>query len=126
MYVLRHRDFPSVHFERVTWRKDGFVSASAGYVGGDITTRPLVFDGRELEVNYSTSAVGSIRVEIQDADGNALDGYGMGDYPEMFGDEIDGVAQWDSGTDVSALAGRPVRLRFQLKDADVYAFRFRA
>ena len=41
MYVLRHRDYPSVHLERVTWRKDGFVSAGAGYGGGELTTRPL-------------------------------------------------------------------------------------
>ena len=126
MYVLRHRDFPSVHFERVTWRKDGFVSASAGYGGGEVTTRPLEFDGGELEINYSTSAVGSIRIEMQDENGDTLAGFGLGDYPEMFGDEIDGVARWEGGSDVSSLAGRPVRLRFQLKDADVYAFRFRA
>ena len=126
MYVLRHRDFPSVHFERVPWRKDGFVSASAGFGGGEVTTRPLMFDGGELEINYSTSAVGWIKVEMQDENGDAVVGFGLGDHPEMFGDEIDGIARWDGGSDISGLAGRPVRLRFQLKDADVYSFRFRA
>ena len=109
----------------MTWRKDGFVSAGAGYGGGELTTRPLLFDGRELEINYSTSAVGSIRVELQDESGSPLAGFALGDYPEMFGDEIDGLARWEDGSDVSALSGRPVRLRFHLKDADVYSFRLR-
>ncbi len=125
MYALRHRDFPSVHFERVAWRKDGFVSASAGYNGGELTTRPLAFEGRELELNYSTSAVGSIRVELQDADGRAIPGFGLADHPEMFGDEVAGVTRWNGGGDVSALSGRAVRLRFEIRDADVYSFRFR-
>ena len=94
----------SVHFVAAGfdgWRKDGFVSASVGYGGGEVTTRPLEFDGGELElagglptsINYSTSAVGSIRIEMQDENGDTLAGFGLGDYPEMFGDEIDGVAR---------------------------------
>ena len=35
-----------------------------------------------------------------------------------------GVVTWKSGADVSALSGRPVRLRFELKDADLYSLRF--
>ena len=48
----------------------------------------------------------------------------MDDCPEMFGDEIDGTVRWSNGADVSALAGRAVRLRFSLADADLYAFKF--
>ncbi len=124
MYVLRHRDFPSVHFERVTIRKDGFVSASAGFAGGELATHPLVFEGEELELNYSTSAAGSIKVEVQDEGGNPLPGFALDDYPEMFGDEIEGVARWSRGTGIGSLAGKTMRLRFWLKDADLYAFRF--
>ena len=64
---------------------------------GEVTTRPLEFDGGELEINYSTSAVGSIRIEMQDENGDTLAGFGLGDYPEMFGDEIEGVARWEGG-----------------------------
>ena len=94
--------------------------------GGEATTRPLVFAGRELELNYSTSAVGSVRVEIQDLDGSPYPGHALEDCPEKFGDEIEGAMSWKGGADVGRLAGRPVRLRFALKDADLYAFRFRA
>ena len=48
----------------------------------------------------------------------------MDDCPEMFGDEIDGTVRWSNGADVSSVAGRPVRLRFSLADADLYAFKF--
>ena len=45
---------------------------------------------------------------------------------ETVGDAIEREVRWKGGADVSALAGRPVRLRFVMKDADVYALRFRA
>jgi len=32
---------------------------------------------------------------------------------------------WKNGGDVGAIAGKPVRLRFELKDADVFAYQFR-
>jgi hypothetical protein len=109
---------------RGAMRLDGFVSVNAGYSGGEFTTRPLTFAGKRLTLNLSTSAVGSVRVEIQDAGGAAVPGYALDDCPEIWGDEIARVVAWKSGTDVSGLAGRPVRLRFVMKDADVYAFQF--
>ena len=38
-------------------------------------------------------------------------------------DELDAPVSWTEGGDISALAGKPVRLRFALKDADVFALR---
>jgi hypothetical protein len=125
LYGMENSHLPSQRIRRYALRTDGFVSVNAGFDGGEFLTKPLVFDGGELELNYSTSAVGSVQVEIQDTEGNALQGYGLADCPEMFGDEIDGVMAWNAGTGVGDLAGKAVRLRFVLKDADLYAFRFR-
>ena len=124
IYSRQHRYLPSVHIRRYSIRTDGFVSVNSGYSGGEFTTSPFVFSGASLELNYSTSAVGSVRVELQDERGEALPGYGMDDCPEIFGDEIDGTVRWSNGSGVSSLAGRPVRLRFSLADADLYAFKF--
>ena len=124
IYSRQHRYLPSVHIRRYSVRTDGFVSVNAGYSGGEFTTSPFVFSGSSLELNYSTSAVGSVRVELQDERGGALPGYGIDDCPEIFGDEIDGTARWSRGPDVGGLAGKPVRLRFRLSDADIYAFKF--
>ena len=125
IYGLENNRHKSVNIRRYSLRTDGFVSVNAGFSSGEFVTRPLVFEGGELELNYSTSAVGSVQVEIQDAEGHAIPGYGLDDSPEMFGDEIDGAVRWTGGPDISRLSGQPVRLRFALKDADLYAFRFR-
>lgn len=126
LYIGRHYGQPSIFIERLTLRTDGFASAHASFRGGELITQPLQFSGRDLEVNLSTSAAGFLRVEIQDPEGKALDGFALNDCPEIIGDQIDRVVRWKNGSDVRALAGQPVRLRFALKDADLYAFRFRA
>ena len=124
LYVSDHWRYPTTRISRYVLRTDGFVSINGGYGGGTVTTRPIMFDGGELELNYSTSAAGSVRVEVQDVEGRPLPGFALDDCPEMFGDEIDGRVGWGEGADLSAIAGRAVRLRFELKDADVYAFKF--
>ena len=76
-------------------------------------------------MNYATSAAGGVRVEVQDENGSPLPGYALGDCPEIIGDEIARIVSWKIGSNVSALAGRPVRLRFAMRDADLYSIRFR-
>ena len=39
-------------------------------------------------------------------------------------DEIERAISWRNSTDVSKLADQTVRLRFELKDADLYSFQF--
>lgn len=73
-------------------------------------------------MNYATSAAGSIQVEIQDLESHAIPGFELTD--EIYGDQIDGTIAWTGGTDISRLAGTPVRLRVVLKDADLYSFQF--
>ena len=114
----------SLNLRRFTLRLDGFVAASAPMSGGEIITRPIRFQGNRLLLNFSTSAAGSLQVEIQDTNGKPLKGYGLGDCPPTFGDELEREVRWKRGPDVGDLAGRAVRLRFVLKDADLFAFRF--
>ena len=125
MYVTREGGTRHWHIRRYVLRVDGFASVNAPYDGGEMVTRPLTFSGKELVLNTSTSAAGSVRVEIQSPGGEPVDGYALGDSTEIVGDEIERVAAWENGSDVSSLAGQPVRLRFVLKDADLYSIRFR-
>ncbi|OPZ93337.1 MAG: hypothetical protein BWY73_00371 [candidate division TA06 bacterium ADurb.Bin417] len=124
-YILEHYGLPDVRLRRATLRTDGFVSVRAGFAGGELLTRPLTFSGRELVLNYATSAAGRVRVEIQDQAGKPLPGFALEDCPEIYGDQLERPVAWKGGGDLSALAGRPVRLRFQLQDADLYSIRFR-
>jgi hypothetical protein len=91
---------------------------------GELVTKPLRFDGSRLEINFSTSAAGSVRVEIQDPHSNPIPGFTLADCDEQFGDELDRVVSWKRGPGVSELSGKTVRLRFELKDADLYSFQF--
>lgn len=124
-YIQRNYGQPTHHLERQVLRVDGFSSVNAPYEGGEMHTRPLVFDGRELVLNYATSAAGGVRVELQDPDGQPLPGFALEDSDEIVGDEFERIVTWKGSGDVSALAGQPVRIRFALKDADLYALRFR-
>ncbi|MCD6169669.1 MAG: hypothetical protein J7J76_03835 [Candidatus Latescibacteria bacterium] len=124
-YMQRNSAQPTHHLRRYTLRTDGFISINAGYAGGQFVTKPLIFKGKELVINYSTSAAGSVRVEIQDVHGKPVTGYTLLECSEIFGDEIERVVAWQLGSDVSPLAGRPIRLRFVMKDADLYSIRFR-
>ncbi|MFH1569187.1 MAG: hypothetical protein ABIL09_14425 [Gemmatimonadota bacterium] len=116
----------STEFRRYTLRVDGFVSATAPYAGGELVTRPLVFAGGSLSVNAETSAFGSFQVEVQDARGVPLPGYTLDACEPIFCDALDYTVRWRSpaGGDLRPLEGRPVRLRFLLRDADLYAFQF--
>jgi hypothetical protein len=124
IYFSQHYRYPSHHIKRGVLRLDGIASAKAPYDGGELITRPLRFSGDKLVLNFATSAVGSVRVEIQDADGKPIPGYTLGDATELYGDEIAKAYAWKQGTDVSKLAGKPVKLRLVMKDADVYSYRF--
>ena len=124
-YVQRNYAQKAAHLQRMALRIDGFASVHAPYAGGEMQTRPLTFSGRQLEINYSTSAAGSLRVEIQDAAGKPLPGFTLADCREIVGDHIERIVTWKEGSDVSQLAGKPVRLSFAMKDADLYALRFR-
>jgi hypothetical protein len=92
--------------------------------GGSFVTKPLRFKGDRLSINFATSAAGGMRVEIQDAAGKPIPGFALKDRPEIFGDTLHRVVTWKSAERLYSLAGKPVRLLFKLKDADLYSFQF--
>ncbi len=109
---------------RYTLRIDGFVSLHARQTPGELLTPVLEFTGRQLTLNFATTAAGSLRVELQDAAGKAIPGYALGDCDDLFGDTLNRTVTWQNKSDVSALAGRPVRLRIELREADLYSLKF--
>ncbi len=114
----------ATRLRRSTLRIDGFVSLQAPLSGGELVTKPIRFIGHELSLNFSTSGAGSLRVEIQTADGQPLPNFTLSDCYEQFGDTLDRRVIWKAGHDVSALSGKAVRLRFVLKDADLFSWKF--
>lgn len=123
-YVQHRYGQPDQYLMRYTLRTDGFASVSAPYAGGEFVTKSLTFAGSALLLNFATSAAGGVKVEIQDAGGQPLPGFALDDCTELIGNFIERRVSWGGNTDLAGLAGTPVRLRFELKDADVYALRF--
>ena len=115
---------PQAALTRAILRLDGFVSADAAYSGGTLTTPPIIFQGSCLELNLDTSAGGSARVEIQDASGKPLAGYGSAEADELNGNSVNMRVSWRGSADVSALSGKPVKLHFKLRSCKRYAFQF--
>ncbi len=119
-----HQDHPG-QFRRYTLRIDGFVSLTAPLGGGELVTAPLRFEGNRLSLNLSTSAAGSVRVEIQDAAGTPIPGYALDEAHELYGDSLGLVAAWKGHeTDVVRLAENPIRLRFVVRDANLFSYQF--
>ncbi len=124
VYVNQDYAQPTAHLRRYSMRLDGFASVRAEYEGGEFVTQPLVFAGQQLAINFATSAAGGIRVEVIDAEGQPMAGYSLAEAREQIGNELQRIVSWQGGSDLKGLAGRPVRLRFVMRDADLYALRF--
>ncbi len=114
-----------VRGRRYTLRTDGFVSLHSGYQEGESTTRPFTFSGSDLYLNVSTSAGGQVVVEVLDENGSAIEGFGAEQAIAITGDDISYRVNWLGSDGLASLAGTPVRLRFLIKEADVYSMQFR-
>ena len=110
---------------RLVQRLDGFVSLDSPYDREvTVTTRPLIFEGNRLELNIDTDAVGYAQVGFLDERGEPIAGYTVDDGIYINGDFIAAEAEWLNGSDVSALAGKPVRVVFRMRGSKLYAMQF--
>ena len=102
---------------RNTIRMDGFLSRHAPYEEKVVVTKPFVYDGNELRVNFSTSALGYLYVTLRAADGREIKSC------ETFGDSTDRVIDFEDGS-AADLCGQEVVMSIRLRDADIWSFRF--
>jgi hypothetical protein len=110
----------------VRQRLDGFVSVDADHNGGSFETPALKFDGKRLRLNVDTGSMGTAFVEIRDEGGKPFPGFTLDACEEIGGNFIDQTVYFKGNSDLSALAGRPVKLHFKLKRAKLFAFQFTA
>lgn len=89
-----------------TLRRDGFASMDAPDEGGVLTTRPVTFQGKHLFVNVD----GELTVEV----------HGKSDKVSF--PVVKGNSTRLAVGDVSAFAGKPAQLRFDLKKGRLYSF----
>lgn len=109
---------------RLEQRLDGFVSADAANEGGEFTTPPITFKGRRLLLNIDGSAMGTGKVALLDADGKEMLGFSLADCDEFGWNSLAREVTWKGQNDLSAWAGKPVRLRFVMRAMKLFSFRF--
>lgn len=125
IYVNQDYAQPTAHLRRYSMRLDGFGSVRAGYSGGELLTKPFTFEGDTLKLDFSTSAAGEIKVEIQDENGEVISGFSYDDCQIIIGNEINKSVSWGKDKKLSSLVGKSIRLRFVMKDADLYSMKFK-
>jgi hypothetical protein len=124
LYASERLRDPECRFRRYTIRTDGFVSLHAPYRGwGEFTTPLLAFEGNRLDLNVKTSGGGTVLVELQDEQGNPIDGYRLDDCDPVFCDDIDRTVAW-SGTSHITIREQRCRIHFKMRDTHLFAFRF--
>jgi len=107
---------------RLTQRLDGFTSLDAEATTGTFTTLPMVFCGDRLVLNISAS--GTAKVAMLDQSGTPISGFDLTDCDPISDDSVRLLVTWNGSSDVSALTGTTIRLRFEMQNAKLYAFQF--
>jgi hypothetical protein len=112
-----------------TLRRDGFASVSDQFpprgvrpvstARGTLTTRVVRFSGAHLFVNAGIR--GSLKVEVLDRDGRVLGPFSADRCQAVTGDGTRLPVRWNAGS-LAAVAGQPVRFRFILDRAQLFAF----
>ncbi len=125
IYVQRYYSQPRHCLHRYSIRIDGFVSVNAPYAGGEFQTKLLTFQGKDLYLNMASSAAGSVRLEILNVDGKPVPGFELKNSPDLTGNFIEKKVVWKNNASLEKLVGKPVRIRFVMKDADLWSVRFR-
>ncbi len=101
---------------RYTYRRDGFASVKADYQPAKLITKPFVFEGEELTMNFRTSARGCIYLTVTDEFNVPIPGYSTG---ELFGDALDRIVDFEKT--LSDLQGRIVRFVFTMQEAEIFS-----
>lgn len=123
-FASAHYCWEDARIVRYRLRRHGFASLRAGEAIGFFMTKPLTFRGSALHLNYSTAATGGIRAELLDvASGQTIEGFSLADCETLYGDSLDETLTFRGGR-LDKLAGRAVQVRFEMRLADLYAWRF--
>lgn len=110
----------------IKWPLDRFVSVSADQTSGTLLTKTVVASGEELVVNADASA-GRLVVGILDERGQGIAGCGTEDCRVITTDDLRHIVEFHGSKNaLKRLTGKPIQLRFQLENTNLYSFQFRS
>lgn len=102
---------------RAAWRRHGFASLDAAE-RGRVETKPLRLGTPSLVINADASS-GELRVALLEADGRAINGFGLEDCEPLRADATRWTARWRSGA--SAPTDRLVRVVVEMTKARLFS-----
>ena len=114
---------PDSRIRQFLYRTDGFVSMRGGAKSGFVTTKTIQYSGSKLIVNYAAKKGGSVGIDLLSAEGEPLIGFTSEKHEPLTGDEIARSVTWKTRS-IAKLSARPIRLRFNIRDADLFSFQF--
>lgn len=109
---------------RAVARPDRLVSVTAGNAGGQFDTPLMRFTGDRLVVNAAARPGGTVRVGLLDADNRPISGRDVSECQALQHDEESWMVSWAEGNGVARISEQSIRLRIELRDADVFGFQF--
>lgn len=109
-----------ISIARAEWRRDGFVSLDAGEQEGTVEMAPLRFAADRLHVNADASG-GELVVEVLDASGKGIPGYGRKDCIPIRSDSVRHAVRWQKHA-VLPSGTSPIRLRFHLRKTSLFSY----
>jgi len=119
---LRRNETRRYDFGLAKLRRDGFVSLDAGEQPGTVLTRPLSFAGKRLFVNADVRESGSIKASLLTRKRQPIAGYSAADAMAIAEGGTKVPVRWKKGVELEAPSEKNVRLRFELKNAQLYSF----
>ena len=93
---------------------------------GQFDTPLIRFAGDKLVVNAAVRPRGTVRVGLLDADGQPITGRGVAECRTLADDNESWTVSWADGHSVSRWSQQSIRLRIELRDADLFGFQFQA
>lgn len=104
--------------------KERLVARTAGDELGAILTKPFIVEGDRLEINADARR-GLIKVEAIGPAGEPMDGFSVSEAAEIRRNGFSIPVEWNSGSKISELKGKMIRLRFYMEQARLYSFCFK-
>ncbi|MBM3734198.1 MAG: hypothetical protein FJW39_00285 [Acidobacteria bacterium] len=105
-----------------TW-PDGRLAGIEAAALGEFTVKSAEFNGSRILVNARTGRAGSLDVELREK-GKAIPGFTFAESFAMEGNHLWSPVRWRGQDSLAALRGRKLELRFRLREAKVFGYRF--
>ena len=87
-----------------------------------MVTQALWTSSKKLELNAACGEGGYVDVEVTDADENVLEGFSRADCDTFKGDGVKTTITWNGKAEIPHKDC--LRLRFFMRDASLYSFKF--